>query len=76
MEDMKMGKTCGCGCHKVMPILVILFGLDFLLGMLGVLTMGFVNIVWPVLIIIAGCMKFCKGSCSCMMKHEGHEGKM
>jgi hypothetical protein len=69
--DMKMGKMCGCGCHKVMPILVILFGLDFLLGMLGVLTAGFVSISWPILIIIAGCMMLFKKSCSCWMKHEG-----
>ena len=70
-----MGKTCGCGCHKFMPIIVILFGLDFLLGMLGVLTMGFVNISWPILIIIAGCMKLFKGSCGCRAKHE-EMGKM
>jgi hypothetical protein len=73
--DMKMGKMCGCGCHKVMPILVVLFGLDFLLGMLGVLTPSFVSISWPILVIIAGCMKLFKGSCGCWMKH-GEMGKM
>lgn len=68
---MKMGgKTCGCGCHKVIPILVILFGLDFLLGMLGVLTPGVVNISWPIIIILAGGMMLFKKSCSCWAKHE------
>jgi len=68
--DMKMGKMCGCGCHKIMPILVILFGLDFLLGMVGTLTWGFVNVSWPVLVILAGCAMFFKGSCGCWMKHD------
>jgi hypothetical protein len=69
--DMKMGKMCGCGCHKVIPVLVILFGLDFLLGVVGTLTWGFVNVSWPVLVIIAGCMMFFKRSCGCWAKHEG-----
>ena len=61
--DMKMGMTCKCPHHKVMPILVILFGLDFLLGTLGTLTWGFVNVSWPILVIIAGCMKLLNCGC-------------
>ena len=71
-NDVKMtGKTCGCGCHKIMPILIVLFGLDFLLGAVGVLTWGFVGISWPILVIIAGCLKLTKKSCGCWAKHEG-----
>ena len=67
-NDMKMGKTCSCSHHKVFPILVILFGLDFLLAAVGVLTWDFVNITWPILLIIAGCMKLVK--CDCCAKCE------
>ena len=54
------GKTCGCAHHRVMPWLIILFGLDFLLAALGVLTWGFASITWPILVIIAGCTKLCR----------------
>jgi hypothetical protein len=61
MENKDMGgKTCNCGHHKVFPILVILFGLAFLLGALNILTWSFVGIAWPILVIIAGASKFCK----------------
>ncbi len=71
-DGVKMGgKTCGCGCHQAIPALVILFGFDFLLGALGVITWGFVNIIWPILIIIAGCVKLAKRSCGCCAQHEG-----
>lgn len=67
-NDMKTGKTCGCPHHKIFPILVILFGLDFLLATLGVLTWGFVNVTWPILLILVGCMKLMK--CGCCAQHE------
>jgi hypothetical protein len=57
------GKTCGCGHHKTLPILVILFGLVFLLESLNVVTWGFVNIAWPILVIILGCVKLSKCGC-------------
>jgi len=60
--EMKAGKTCSCTHHKVKPWLVILLGLDFFLGAVGVLTMGFVSITWPILLIIWGCTMFC-GCC-------------
>ena len=66
MDNNMNGKTCGCMHHKVLPILVILLGLDFLLASLGVLTWGFVNVTWPILVIIAGFMKLM--SCSCCSK--------
>lgn len=63
---MKMeGKTCGCGCHKALPIIVILFGLLFLLGALNIVTWWFVDVAWPILVIIAGFVKLCKGKCGC-----------
>ncbi len=65
MEDMK--NVCKCPHHKVMPILVILFGLTFLLGAWDVLNENTVGIVWPVLVILAGAMKLGErsGMCKC-----------
>ncbi len=65
MQDMQNmdGKSCGCGHHKMMPTLIVLFGLVFLLQALGVLTDGFVGIVWPILVLVAGFMKM--GMCKC-----------
>ena len=62
-----MENICKCSHHKVMPILVILFGLTFLLGTLGTLTSGFVNIAWPVIVIAGGLMKLMdkSGMCKC-----------
>ena len=64
MENMETkGKTCGCMHHKAMPILVILFGLAFLLGSLNIITWSFVDIAWPILVIIAGFVKL--NTCGC-----------
>lgn len=60
---MMQGKTCSCNHHKVMPTLVILFGLAFLLAEVNVLTWGFVNITWPILIIIFGITKLVRCNC-------------
>jgi hypothetical protein len=54
------GCHCKCGHHRVMPWLLVLFGLDFLLSSIGVLTWGFVSVTWPILVIIAGFAKMCR----------------
>jgi len=64
MEGME-GKTCGCPHHKVGPVIVVLFGLTFLLGNLNVLTQQFVNIAWPILVLIGGLTKLGGGKCKC-----------
>ncbi len=65
MQGMK--NVCSCPHHKVVPVLVVLFGLTFLLGALGILTSGFVMIAWPVLVIAGGLMKWMSksGMCKC-----------
>ena len=63
MDDKAM--MCGCPHHKIVPGLVILFGLLFLLGAYDVFTMRTVQIVWPILVIVAGLMKISQGSCKC-----------
>jgi len=69
MENMQGNQNVCCKCHhhKVIPVLVILFGLTFLLGTWGTLSSDTVNIVWPVLVILAGLMKLCSksGMCKC-----------
>ena len=65
MDNMGKGMTCGCPHHKMVPLLVVLFGLAFLLEALGMLNMSFVNVAWPVLVILAGLMKMFKGMCKC-----------
>ena len=59
--------VCKCHHHKVMPLLIVLFGLAFLLGQWGALSWDSVNVIWPVLVIVAGLMKFTEksGMCKC-----------
>jgi hypothetical protein len=54
---------CKCGGKKMFSILVVLFGLTFLLQTLGVLTPYGVGIIWPILVIIAGVTKMCRCGC-------------
>lgn len=57
------GKVCKCPHHKIVPWLIILIGADFLLGAVNVLTWSFVNITWPILLIIVGIVKLNRCSC-------------
>lgn len=59
--------ACKCHHHKVLGLLVILFGLTFLLGNWGILSLTTVNLVWPMLVILAGLMKLIEkmGMCKC-----------
>ena len=60
---MENGKVCQCGHHKVVPLCIILIGLVFLLGEMGVLTAGFVAVSWPILLVIIGGAKLMKCKC-------------
>ncbi len=64
-KGMKGGETCRCSHHKVTPILVILFGLLFLGGNLEYIGMGFVGVVWPIMVIVVGGMKLMEKKCAC-----------
>lgn len=59
------GKVCGCNHHMTKPMLLLLLGVDFLLGSLGVLTMGFVQITWPIIIILIAVMMMMGRNCKC-----------
>jgi len=66
MHEEGKGMVCKCSHHKVIPWLVILIGLDFLLGATMVLTWTFVDITWPILLIIGGVVKLVR--CNCCSK--------
>jgi len=53
-------KMCHCPHHKIMSWALVLIGLTFLLGNIGVLTAMAVNIIWPIILIVLGCSKMCK----------------
>ena len=57
------GPVCKCPHHRVMPLLIILIGFDFLAGAVGVLTASFVSVTWPVLVILIGIVKFVRCNC-------------
>jgi len=64
MENMQ--NMCKCFHHKAMPVLVVLFGLTFLLGAWGALSLEAVNVIWPVIVILAGLFKIVeKSMCKC-----------
>lgn len=69
MENMNANvcEHCGCKCphHKVVPGLVVLFGLAFLLEALGYMTMQTLKIVWPALVVLAGFTKWGSSRCKC-----------
>lgn len=68
MNHMNSAPACQCGHHKIVPILVVLFGLTFLLEHLGVFTASFTDIAWPVLVILVGLVKVRSGGCRCYMQ--------
>jgi len=61
--------VCSCMHHKIMPILIVLFGLSFLLTALGVYSMDVNAVIWPIIVILGGLVKLKGGMCGCYMKH-------
>jgi len=64
-ENDPQGKTCKCSHHMIKPVLLLIFGIDFFLGAIGVLTNGFVQITWPIIIIIIAIMMMTGKNCKC-----------
>jgi hypothetical protein len=46
-------------------LLVVLFGLTFLLRALGVISNHVASIAWPIIVILAGLKTLCRGMCKC-----------
>jgi len=59
------GKTCNCSHHMIKPVLLLIFGLDFLLGAIGVFTNVFVQITWPIIVILIAVMMMTGKYCKC-----------
>ncbi|MEK7094169.1 MAG: DUF5668 domain-containing protein [Patescibacteria group bacterium] len=57
--------VCSCVHHKMIPILVMLFGALFLLLNFNILTEDFVNLAWPLTVIAAGAVKLGGRKCRC-----------
>ena len=62
---MEHKNVCPCPHHKVTPVLVVLFGLLFLLGYFGVIGEQVVMVGWPILVILGGLTKLTQGVCKC-----------
>jgi predicted RND superfamily exporter protein len=69
MNHVTPASHCRCPHHKVVPVLIILFGLSFLLGTLGWLDASIIRFAWPTLIILIGVVKLFSGSCKCYMSN-------
>ena len=61
--------VCLCKHHRIVPILIMLFGLTFLLYALNLLSWGAAAIIWPIIVILTGLAKLKGGLCACYMKH-------
>jgi len=57
--------VCNCPHHKMMPALIIVFGLVFLLVALGIFSPRTVDIIWPILVIAGGIFKLNSSKCKC-----------
>ena len=63
---MKEGKKCMCPHHSVIPWIVVLFGLMFLLHAFDIVVSSrFVDIGWPILVLVAGLTKLKERKCTC-----------
>jgi len=69
MQNMGEGSKnmCKCPHHKAMPIMIIVFGVVFLLGNMGWISWEAVGWIWPILVIIVGIKKLAmkSGMCKC-----------
>jgi|GEM_PF-2420619 len=64
-HDSKCGKKCGCVHHMVIPTLIILIGLDLLLGALSIFSSQTTTIILAVIIILIGTTKLKSKMCKC-----------
>ena len=65
MHEGMQGGSCGCNCHKAVPLLITLIGVALLLGALGYVSDYAVSVAWPVLLILIGLKKLTGGMCKC-----------
>jgi hypothetical protein len=51
--------------HKITPAAILLIALVFLLKALGVVSVSFADVAWPVLLGVAALVKLTAGKCKC-----------
>ncbi|MDO8466619.1 MAG: hypothetical protein Q7S83_00570 [bacterium] len=73
--EIVQGGRCKCVHHNMKAIWMILFGMLFLLGALGVVSSEMVKIGWPIIVILAGVTKMTKGMCKCCDGCQPNSGK-
>ncbi len=68
-EGHHMKSSCGCPCHKMNGILIVLIGATVLAGNMEWVDAHMVGRIWPVLLILLGLKKAMgKGKCNCCRK--------
>lgn len=67
----QMNSGCRCPHHIGFGVLIILFGLTFLLQAVGVFSDTVVSYIWPSILIAGGLFKVISGLCSCCMSKMG-----
>ncbi len=65
---MSNGQLCGCGHHKIVPIAIILIGLDIVLQTLGVIGGMWPMLVIGALLIIIGAVRLGSRKCMCCVR--------
>jgi hypothetical protein len=58
-------KKCGCFCHKMPGVLIVLIGVAILLGALDVISGKAEWIGISIIVILIGLKKICGGMCKC-----------
>jgi hypothetical protein len=62
---MQTENSCKCKCHCATGVLIALIGLDFLLGAFQVVGPRFIEVSWPILVILLGLKKSFGSMCKC-----------
>ena len=63
-EKPSEGKCC-CPCHYALGVLIVAFGLTFLLRTLEVISNHTAAIIWPIIVMLAGIKTICGRMCKC-----------
>lgn len=69
-------RDCKCMHHKMVPALVAAIGLVFLLKALEIFSVATADILWPILLMLAGLIKMTSGNCKCYGNQKSGPEKM
>lgn len=60
--------VCGCNHHKIVPLAIILIGLDIVLQTLGIIGGMWPMLVIGILLIVIGTVRLGSRKCKCCVK--------